>query len=321
MRRGLLLLTTTLSLALIAQAGASERPRPRSRPGRRRGGRELVLPEGTLVDKDIVCAKIGEREIKLDLYRPPKASGSSPLIIWVHGGGWRSGSKDLPYYVAPLLEHGYAVASVEYRLSKEAVFPAAIEDCRAAVSYLRLNAKRLKLNPGRIGAWGRSAGGHLVALMGTTSGTDHFKTHPVTKEASSDVQAVCDWFGPTDFLRMNDVKGSIDHDAANSPESKFIGGPIQENKEKVAAANPITYVTKDDPPFLIMHGDRDREVICNQSELLHDALKKAGVESTLYKVERGGHGFGGAKESKTDLFDQVRLFFDEHLKPGESKKG
>jgi acetyl esterase/lipase len=211
---------------------------------------------------------------------------------------------------------GYALGSVGYRLSGEAIFPAAIEDCKAAARWVRANATKYGLNPDRIGAWGSSAGGHLVALMGT-AGDDvtEFDTHEENREQSSRVQAVCDWFGPTDFLRMSDFPGKIDHDAAGSPESRFVGGPIQENKDKVARANPVTYVTEDDPPFLIMHGERDQSVPYNQSELLYDALKKADVEATLYCVRGGGHGFGGATEdSPQDLFDMAARFFDKHLK-------
>jgi len=272
------------------------------------------LPPGTQAVKDIVYATVNGRDLHLDFYRPAKAAGALPLIIWIHGGGWRNGSKENPRWALELLRYGYAVASVEYRLSGEAIFPAAIEDCKAAVSYLRANAKRFRVDPDHFGAWGSSAGGHLVALMGVTNGTGVFDTFPITKKASSDVQAVCDWFGPTDFLRMDDFPGRIIHNAADSPESRFIGGPIQQNKDKVARANPITYVSKDDPPFLIMHGEVDKTVPFNQSELLYAALKKAGVECTLHKVIAGDHGFRGAKESREELLQRVRAFFDEHLK-------
>jgi acetyl esterase/lipase len=128
-------------------------------------------------------------------------------------------------------------------------------------------------------------------------------------DQSSRVQAVCDWFGPTDFCRMSEGESTMDHDAANSPESQLIGGPVQQNKDKAARANPITYVTKDDPPFLIMHGDRDRTVPPNQSQLLHAALQTAGVETTLHMVAGAGHGGFGA-----DAQQMVYDFFDKHLK-------
>jgi acetyl esterase/lipase len=204
---------------------------------------------------------------------------------------------------------------VGYRLSGEAIFPAQIQDCKAAIRWIRANAEKYNLNPNRIGAWGSSAGGHLVALMGTAADVKEFGTQE-NSEYSSRIQAVCDWFGPTDFLRMNDFPGRIDHDAANSPESLVIGGPIQENKEKVAKANPITYVSGDEPPFLIMHGEKDQAVPYNQSELLYDALTKAGVEVTLYCVKNGGHGFGGATEdTPRELVEMAAKFFEKHLTP------
>ncbi len=287
------------------------RARRRQGAGRQAGGK---APENALVDIDIVYETVGGRDLHLDLYRPKNATKPTPLVIWVHGGGWRGGSKKGACPALALLQRGYAVASVEYRLSGEAIFPAAIEDCKAAVSFLRLHAKEYKLDPKRFGAWGASAGGHLVAMLGTTGDVDLFDTHPVAKKASSAVQAVCDWFGPSDFLRMNDVRGGLDHDAASSPESKFIGGAIQENKDKVQRANPITYVSRADPPFLIVHGDADRVVIYGQSELLQAALEKAKVESTLYRVKNGGHGFGGASESREALVELATEFFDKVLK-------
>ncbi|MDA0347039.1 MAG: alpha/beta hydrolase [Verrucomicrobia bacterium] len=272
------------------------------------------LPAGTKVTKDIIYQKVGDRELPLDLYIPPGATKPLPLIIWIHGGGWRGGSKNGINQCADALKHGYAVASVEYRLSGEAIFPAAIEDCKAAISYLRWKAPKLGLDPDSFGVWGSSAGGHLVALLGTTNDVLIFDTHSVTKMASPTVQAVCNWFGPTDFLRMNDVTGGIDHDAADSPESLFIGGSIQDHPEKTQRANPITYVSPSDPPMLLMHGDKDESVIYNQSELLYRALQKVGVESQLYKVKNGGHGFRNADESPEMLSARAIAFFDKHLK-------
>lgn len=273
------------------------------------------LPKGATVVRDLVYEKINGRELPLDLYRP-QTKTPTPLVIWIHGGGWKSGSKiGGGPAVAQLLKRGYAVASIEYRLSGEAVFPAAIEDCKAAVSFLRLYAEKYNLDPNRFGVWGSSAGGHLVSLLGTTNDVEDFDTHAVTRKASSSVQAVCNWFGPSDFLRMNDFPSRINHDGADSPESRFIGGPIQKNPQKVQRANPAHYVTAGDPPFLHLHGDQDQLVPFNQSEILHAALKASGVETTLYKVVGGGHGFGGAKDSREELIERSLRFFDSKLKP------
>ncbi len=282
----------------------------------RRPRRWARVPEGTRVEKDLVYARVGRRELHLDLYLPEKAKRPLPVVCWVHGGGWKSGSKEGGGPAVALVARGYAVASIEYRLSGEAKFPAAVADCKAAIRWLRANADKYGLDPKRFGAWGSSAGGHLVALLGT-AGDDVklFDLHKEHLDQSAEVQAVCDWFGPTDFLRMNDFPSRIDHLAPDSPESQFIGGPVLENRDKCRQASPLTYVTPDDPPFLIMHGDKDNVVPYNQSELLYEALKKAGVEVTLYCVKGGGHGFGGAvQDTRESLIQMVAEFFDKHLK-------
>lgn len=279
------------------------------------GQNQNGIPEGTRIDKDIVYETVNGRALPLDLYRPANAGDAPlPLIIWVHGGGWKGGSKDRINRCVGMLEHGYAIASVEYRLSGEAIFPAAVEDCKAAVSFLRLNAKKFGLDPDRFGAWGSSAGGHLVSMIGVTGDDPTFDTHPVTQKASSKVQAVCNWFGPSDFLRMNDFPGKIDHDAADSPESRFIGAPIQDHPEQSQKANPINYVSASDPPILHMHGDDDLSVPFNQSELLHAALQEAGVDTELYRVKNGGHGFRNSVDSPESLFNRSADFFDTHFK-------
>ena len=276
-------------------------------------GNSQRLPKRTTVKKNLVYASVGGRDLPLDLYLPD-CKEPTPLIFWIHGGGWQSGSKKSGGPgLFRLLDQGYAVASVEYRLSGEAIFPAAIEDCKAAVSFLRLNASDYNLDPQRFGAWGASAGGHLVSLLGTTGDTSEFTTHPVTRSASSKIQAVCNWFGPSDFLRMNDFPGVIDHDAPNSPESRFIGSPIQEVPEQTKRANPARYASVQDPPFLHIHGDRDRLVPFNQSEILHRKLLKAGGKSTLHKVIGGGHGFGGSDGKAKKLIEKSVRFFDNHL--------
>ncbi|MAI71159.1 MAG: hypothetical protein CMM01_09630 [Rhodopirellula sp.] len=278
------------------------------------GNDRLRLPQGSTVNRDVVYEVIQGRKLPLDLYRP-KSTNPTALVIWIHGGGWKSGSKaGGGPAVFQLLQRGYAVASVEYRLSGEAVFPAAVEDCKAAVSFLRLHAEKYNLDPKRFGVWGSSAGGHLVSLLGTTNDVDQFDTHPVTRKASSQVQAVCNWFGPSDFLRMNDFPSRINHDAADSPESLFLGAAIQTVPEKVQAANPARYANSGDPPFLHLHGDKDQLVPFNQSEILHAALKSSGVETKLYKVVGGGHGFGGSKDSREELIEKSIQFFDSKLR-------
>jgi len=259
--------------------------------------------------KDVQYVPNGHERNKLDIYLPEQSDGLSlPLIIWVHGGAWLAGSKEncpAKRFVAK----GYAVASINYRLSQHAIFPAQIEDCKAAVRYLRANSEKYGFDPNRFGAWGASAGGHLVALLGTTGDVKEFEKGP-NPDVSSRVQAICDYFGPTDFTKMSSFWSVMKHDAPDSPEAKLIGGAVQENKDKCKRANPITYVTKDDPPFLIVHGDKDPLVPHNQSETLLEALQKAGVKANLHIVPGGGHG--GFKDPAID--EMVDEFFAKTLK-------
>jgi acetyl esterase/lipase len=242
-------------------------------------------PPGVKVLKDLAYVPGGHERQKLDLYLPEKAAEQPlPLVVWIHGGGWEAGSKEgCP--AVPLVEKGYAAASINYRLSQQALFPAQIEDCKAAIRWLRANAKKYHLDPRHIGVWGASAGGHLVALLGATGGVKDLEGEEGNLDQSSRVQAVVDWFGPTDFATIG--KGLSD---PKSPVSRLIGGSPQENKEKAAKASPITYVGKDAAPTLIMHGDKDNLVPISQSEELAAALKKAGVEVTFQVVKGNGHG-------------------------------
>jgi acetyl esterase/lipase len=270
------------------------------------------LPEGTAIERDLSYGPHKERNV-LDLY-VPKGDGPFPLIVWVHGGAWQAGSKESGGQALRFVSQGYAVASINYRLSQHAVYPAQIHDCKAAIRFLRANAKKYRLDGDHIGVWGSSAGGHLVALLGTTGDVKDLEGDGGHRDVSSRVQAVCDWFGPTDLTRMAKQtvgKAAIDHDAANSPESRLIGGAIQENTEKAKKANPLEYVSKDDPPFLIFHGDKDSLVPIGQSEILHEALKKAGVDSTFVRVAGAGHGNGiGTPAHMTQIVE----FFDKTLK-------
>lgn len=272
----------------------------------------LALPDGVRAFRNIEYVPGGHERQKLDLYVPAKGAGF-PLVVWVHGGAWLAGNKDNTK-ATWLLDQGYAVASINYRLSLHAQFPAQIEDCKAAIRWLRINAARYGYDPERIGVWGASAGGHLVALLGVTGDTKEFDTGG-NPGVSSRVQAVCDFFGPTDFSKMDQqttMPGRSRHDAPDSPESKLIGGPIQENREKVARANPITYVSTGDAPFLILHGDKDNTVPAGQSDLLYEALKKAEVE-TIYLVIKGA-GHGGPAFEAQEMRALVTAFFDKHLK-------
>lgn len=247
------------------------------------------LPEGTIVHRDLPYVTSGHERQKLDLYLP-KDGKQLPLVVIIHGGAFRGGSKDSMNPVA-FLADGYAVASINYRLSQHAIWPAQIEDCKSAVRWLRKNAAQYNLDRERFAAYGPSAGGHLSTMLGVTATIRQFDVGE-NLQFSSAVQAVADFFGPTDFLQMDDHRlpnGQI-HNNPDSPESQLVGGAIQENKGKAARANPITYVARDAPPFLIIHGDTDPLVPHHQSQLLEIALKRVGVPVTFYTVKGGGHG-------------------------------
>jgi acetyl esterase/lipase len=245
----------------------------------------------------------------LDLYLP--ATGTNwPLVVWVHGGAWMEGSKEDPPDLQ-FLRHGFALASINYRLSQDAIFPAQLIDCKAAIRWLRAHAAETGIDPNHIGVWGASAGGHLAALLGTTGDVREFDQGE-NPGVSSGVQAVCDWYGPTDFAQITNYPSNLKHDAPDWPESRLIGGPLAQNIEQAERANPIRYITKSDPPFLIMHGDKDPIVPLEQSQLLADALNKAGVRVTFHIVPGGEHG--GVAFRQTEELDRLYDFFLKNLK-------
>jgi acetyl esterase/lipase len=269
-----------------------------------------ALPAGVVAHRDLAYVTGGHPRQALDLYLLDHGH-ALPLIVWIHGGAFRMGSKEdrVPF---EMLEQGYAIASLNYRLSQHARFPAQIEDCKAAVRWLRAHAGTYGLDPSRFAAWGESAGGHLAAMLGTAGNERSFEVGRHL-EHSSRVQAVLDFFGPTDFLQMDAhrLPGGILHDTPDSPESELVGGPIQERPAEVARANPITYVTPEAPPFLVVHGDRDRLVPYHQSTLLVAALEAAGVHVTFYTVVGGGHG----RFNDPRISSLVHAFLATHLKP------
>lgn len=282
-------------LALAAQPPRPTGSRPQNRP---------PLPEGTVAHRNLSYLPDDHPRHKLDLYLP-KDGKNLPLVVWIHGGGWQNGSKErCP--ALPLVAKGFAVASINYRLTDVACFPAQIEDCKAAIRWLRAHASKYGYDPKRIGVWGASAGGHLVALLGTSGGVKELEGKEGHLDQASNVQAVCDWFGPTDFTGM--ISREVNN--PNGAVFKLLGGPISEKKELARLASPVQFVDKDDPPFLIMHGDEDRLVPVRQSELLHEKLKEAGVASELVVVKGAAHGLPGPEN-----FRKVESFFRDQLKP------
>lgn len=270
---------------------------------------------------NIAYATVSPAE-KLDIYLPNDATGPFPVIMAIHGGGFKAGDK-ADGQLTPMLAglaHGYAVVSINYRLSGEAKSPAPIQDVKAAIRWIKANAKSYQLIPGKIALWGGSAGGNLAALAGTSidvPALDDLKLGNPLR--SSRVQAVVDWFGPINFLTMDaqfakTKNGKPDHSEANSPESELIGRKITEVPDQVALINPQTYITHNDPPFLIEHGTLDPLVPTQQSiEFARQLEQEMGREKvTLVLLEGAGHG-GPAFETPENLAT-VFAFLDKHLK-------
>jgi acetyl esterase/lipase len=240
----------------------------------------------------------------LDIYLPAKGIPPYPVIVTIAGSAFFSdSSKHWAFDIGkPLLKHGFAIVAVNHRSSRDAIFPAQINDIKGVVRFLRANAQKYNLDTNFVGITGTSSGGHLSAMMGTSGGVTNYtigdKTINIEGDVggnykmSSHVDAVVDWFGPTAFQIMDSCGSTMVHDAPDSPESTLIGGPIQENDELCALANPITYIDKNDPPFLIIHGDADPLVPNCQSIILHEALRSKDVENKIISVPGGGHGDG-----------------------------
>lgn len=284
--------------------------------GRKRQRNRGPMIAGYRIKTDIPYVGTDNPRQMLDLALPDKRNSDRPLpvLAFIHGGGWRNGSKNGGLRrIAPLLQAGgYAGVSIGYRLSGEAKWPAQIDDCRAAIRWLKANAKKYNLDPDRIAVHGTSAGGHLVAMLGVT-GSDETR-----------VACVVDYFGPTELLTMDDHPSKIVHNAPGSPESQLIGGAIQQNKAKTRQASPISHVSRDDAPILIAHGTEDALVAYPQSVDFHAKLKQAGVDSTLITVKGAGHGLGGTKLQSIvtrflaiHLLDKVDSIKDQTLPVGD----
>ncbi|WP_393915971.1 alpha/beta hydrolase fold domain-containing protein [Halostreptopolyspora alba] len=242
------------------------------------------------VEADLFFARRDTGELRLDLYRPTSPDERVPVVLWLHGGGWFAGDRTLaPDLAERARSSGCAVASVEYRLSGQALFPAQLHDVRAAIRFLRTHADVYRLDPRGVGAWGSSAGGHLAALAGLTG---HLDVLPGEEETEGDpsLQAVAESYGPVDLAAeaQTALPGA---GGAHTPEARLLGGPPAQRPEAARQASPLSWVVPEAPPFQISHGTGDTLVSHHQSERLHDALVAAGASSELYLVEGYRHGF------------------------------
>ncbi|MFW5416396.1 alpha/beta hydrolase [Nocardiopsis sp. CNT-189] len=275
--------------------------------------------------EDVAYAETSPAQ-KLDLYLPPDASGETPLVIAVHGGGFIAGDKErsAAMLAGPLLGEGYAVATVNYRLSCEAEFPAGAQDVKAAVRWLRANADAYSLDPDRFIAWGESAGGYMAAMLAITGDQETVFDDGGLGNAgvSGAVQGAVAWFGMYDFAAADRQfaadppdaceGGPLEHDLADSPEGIWLGGRPSELPDKVKQADPITYIPAADevPPVSIAAGDSDCVVPHQQSEELHKALTAAGHQADLTIVEGGGHGPGVIEDQMPVALDFAAEVFE-----------
>ncbi len=300
-RRLLTLLAS--AVCFMSHVSAREFPAGTFLPGSRREPREL---------HDLAYVPNGDPNQRLDLVLPTRTgaeTAGAPLIVWIHGGGWEQGS----YHQNParaMTGRGYAVASIGYRLSSQAKYPAQIEDCKAAIRWLRAHAAVYGIDPARVGVWGASAGGHLAALLGTTAKERRFDVGE-NLDQSSAVRCVIDSFGPADFFHWGDPPLPASYDTPNTALARLLGGRLADHEELARLASPVTFVDKDSAPFLIMHGEKDPVVPAQQSVVLDAALREAGVDSTLVIVPGGGHGGGMFNDVR--YLHQMIAFMDAHL--------
>jgi acetyl esterase/lipase len=269
------------------------------------------------VKRDVVYNYAGGEKLALDIYLPRATNATPyPVVMYVHGGGWRMGDKDMLAMMAgpmELLRRGYVVVSIDYRLAPDFKFPAMLEDAKSAVRFLRAHATEFNLDAAHIGVMGDSAGGHLVALLGLTDARAGFEGEGWTNE-SSRVQAVVDLYGPSDFTigptNLNTMAGRM---------FKQAFGPTNAADSIIRRASPVTYISSNAPPFLIFHGSKDGLVNINQSKLLFERLQAAGVEAqfmviTNYAHGRAAFGFGMVHPNDAERARLIADFFDRYLK-------
>jgi acetyl esterase/lipase len=279
--------------------------------------RVTQFPQGVTGLADVTYSVLpGFRPLVLDLYLP-QGTESQPLIVFVHGGGWVGGNTrhsgalaDFPHALAQLAAEGFVVASVEYRLAGEAPFPAALQDLRAAVRFLKGNAAKYRIDAAKVAVWGGSAGGQLAALAATSCGEQSLDPEPAAR-GSECVQGAVIWYGVFDFAPVVARNGSA------GPDNRFLGCS-GECDAVVRRASPIAYVTADDPPFLLIHGDRDELVPVEQSQLMYERLVQAGVPAELIIVQNAGHSMSAPRGTATptlgEISQSISSFLARYLK-------
>ncbi len=264
-------------------------------------------PSSVKVQSNIEFAKVDGRSLKLDIYSPKQPKGKLPVVVWLYPGGWETGSKNF-CPISFMATQNLAVVSMDYRLSREAPFPAQIYDCKGAIRWLRANADRYNLDADHIGILGASAGGHLALLLATTPDNPKMEGDVGGNlNHSSRVQCVCALYPPTDLDRLAVGKERTDPD---TQVAKLIGGTVAANVDKAAAASPMTYLNKDCAPVFLMHGGADTLVPPEQSRRFYDAARQLGVAVQLEIVPDKGHGIVPPPK----VAHEIDQFYDKYLR-------
>lgn len=270
------------------------------------------------ITSEIVYGEKDEPKHQLDLIQLEGDSQARPLIVWIHGGGWRAGSRAKPP-IRRIVESGFTVASISYRFTDQAIFPAQIHDCKAAIRFLRANAEKYHYQADWIGVAGSSAGGHLALLVGTAADNKELEGNVGGNlDQSSTVQAVVDFFGPSDFV----LRGKSQPEKAYSEKAgsyALLGGNLNGKiaPEMERRASPAAYVTDKSPPLLILHGVEDQQVLMDQSERMVQIYQAAGRPVELIRVAGAGHG--GAAFFMSENYDRVEQFFLKQHKSHAAK--
>jgi acetyl esterase/lipase len=267
-----------------------------------------VAPPKVEQEQDIVYAKAGDTELKLDIARPSSGEGLLPAVVVIHGGAWRQGNKaDVRGISAEFARRGYVAVGPQYRFCPKDPFPAQIHDVKAAVRWIKTNAKKYRVDPERVGAMGFSAGGHLALMLGLTSPSDGLEGEVKAGEPDSRVKAVVNYFGPSD-LAASDIP-----DICKPWVKDFLGGTPTDKPVAAAQASPLTFVSKDDAPVLTFQGTKDPLVPYNQAIKLADAMNAKGVAGRVELLVGAQHGWAGPELERT--VDETFRFFNKNLKP------
>ncbi len=264
-------------------------------------------PAGVKVERNLVYAQVDGTSLHLDLYEPDHPVGRLPVVVWIHGGAWNSGSK-YPCPISFIAAQNLAIVSLDYRLTQTAPFPAQLHDCKGAIRWLRAHADQYRLDADHIGIFGSSAGGHLALLLATVH--DHPELEGTVggnNDRSSAVQCVCAFYPPTDLNLL--VTNPATRSNPQSVVAQLIGGAVDSHLDLARAASPLTYVDKNCAPVFLLHGEADTLVPADQSRIMFAALRQAGVEAQLETVPHQGHGISAPPAAAKKIY----AFFNRHL--------